>query len=113
MILNKKTKKLKFALVVVVLMLMFGFDVNAQSNPNNALGDNQLEVEPGVFAIYSGDVNQDGFIGVDDVAIIDNDNAAGAIGYVVTDLNGDGFLGVDDVAIADNNNALGIFAITP
>ena len=98
--------------IIMGLFLLACSEVNAQS-PNAAYGDNQMEVEPGVFAIYSGDVNQDGFIGVDDVTVVDNDNLAGAFGYVVSDLNGDGFLGVDDVALVDNNNLNGVFAILP
>jgi len=81
----------------------------ALSSPNKAYGDNMKEVEPGVFAIYSGDVSQDGYIAVDDVAQIDNDNLVGAFGpYLLNDLNGDTYVGVDDVAMCDNNNLIGI-----
>ncbi len=89
-------------------------EAKAQSNPNNAYGDNQIEVEPGVFAIYSGDVNQDGFIGSDDVVTIDIDNINGVFGiYTATDINGDSFVGSDDVVIADVNNINGVFIQTP
>ena len=81
----------------------------ALSAPNKAYGDNMKEVEPGVFAIYSGDVNQDGYIATDDVTTVDNDNLVGAIGnYLVTDLNGDTYVGTDDVTLCDNNNLSGI-----
>ena len=109
----KTRKELKIALLLLIAGLVNSMNAHAQSNVNNALGNNQAELEPGVFAIYSGDVNQDGFIGVDDVASVDNQNLNGDMGYVLGDLNGDGFVGVDDVAIVDNNNLLGIFAITP
>ena len=62
------------------------------------------EVEPGVFAIYSGDVNQDGFVTTEDVGLIDNDNLSFEFGYIVTDINGDGFVTTEDVGLADNNN---------
>lgn len=76
---------------------------------NKAYGDNLKEVEPGVFAIYSGDVNQDGYIATDDVTTVDNDNLTGASGnYLVTDLNGDTYVGTDDVTLCDNNNLMGI-----
>ena len=81
----------------------------ALSSPNKAYGDNMKEVEPGVFAIYSGDVNQDGYIATDDVTIVDNDNLIGASGnYLITDLNGDTYVGTDDVTLCDNNNLSGI-----
>lgn len=76
---------------------------------NKAYGDNLKEVEPGVFAIYSGDVNQDGYIATDDVTTVDNDNLTGSSGnYLVTDLNGDTYVGTDDVTLCDNNNLMGI-----
>jgi hypothetical protein len=109
----KARKVLKLVLLLLIAGVVNSIDAKAQSNQNNALGDNQIQLEPGVFAIYSGDINQDGFIGVDDVAIVDNQNLNGDMGYVLGDVNGDGFVGVDDVAIVDNNNLLGVFAITP
>ena len=106
----KTTKVLLSLLAFMLIGVVQGYS----QAPNNAYGDNQVQVEPGVFAIYSGDVNQDGFIGSDDVAIIDTDNLNGVFGgYFVTDLNGDAFVGSDDVGIADNNNILGIFVLTP
>ena len=39
-------------------------------------------------------MNQDGFIGVDDVTLVDIDNLNGLFGYYSTDLNGDGFTDV-------------------
>jgi len=81
---------------------------------NKAYGDNMKEVEPGVFAIYSGDVNQDGYIATDDVTSVDNDNLVGASGpYLVTDLNGDTYTATDDVTLCDNNNLLGIQIMRP
>jgi hypothetical protein len=108
-------KILKITIVGILTMLLFGLEESkAQSNPNNAYGDNQKEVEPGVFAIYSGDINQDGFLGFDDVDAVDQDNLAGIFGgYFVTDLTGDGFLGFDDVDLADQNNLAGIFVQRP
>lgn len=87
---------------------------NFSTAASQAFGDNQVMVDPGVYAIYSGDVTQDGFIGGDDVGIVDNDNIVGLYGgYYHTDINGDGFIGGDDVGIVDNNNLGGIYALTP
>ncbi|MBK9639428.1 MAG: hypothetical protein IPO63_17095 [Bacteroidetes bacterium] len=84
--------------------------VNAQ---NNAYGDNQKEVEPGVWAIYSGDINQDGVIDIFDQVVLDNDLSNFAFGYVLTDLNGDSVVDITDQAILDNNLANFISSITP
>lgn len=79
---------------------------------NNAYGDNQKEVEPGVFAIYSGDVNQDGFIDILDQGLVDNDLQNFASGYVLADLNGDSFVDILDQGILDNNifNFIGVIS---
>ena len=89
-------------------------EAKAQANPNNAYGDNQIEVEPGVFALYSGDVNQDGFISSDDAVAVDDDNIAGVFGvYTPTDINGDSFVSSDDAVITDTNNINGVFVQKP
>lgn len=86
-----------------------GGNTTSLTTSNKAYGDNMKEVEPGVFAIYSGDVNQDGYIATDDVTNVDNSNLVGASGnYLVNDLNGDTYVGTDDVTLCDNNNLMGI-----
>lgn len=103
-------------LIILGLMGLFGLFADsafAQSNPNNALGDNQIEVEPGVFAIYTGDVNQDGNIDISDSPIVEAGISNGDFGYLVADLNGDGNVDISDMPILETNIALGIFAVTP
>lgn len=88
------------------------FDYDFTNSASQAYGSNQIQVSnnPGIFAIYSGDVNQDGVIDILDVGMIDDDVFNFASGNLVTDLNGDGFVDVIDRAIADNNafNYVGI-----
>lgn len=84
------------------------------TDAGQAYGSNMIEIEPGIWAFYSGDVTQDEFMGSDDVSIIDNDNLAGlSFDFLATDINGDGFVGSDDVSIADNNNLAGVFSQHP
>nr|HPI54476.1 CARDB domain-containing protein [Chitinophagaceae bacterium] len=81
---------------------------------NKAYGDNQLEIEPGVFALFTGDVNQDGFIDSFDFPALDNDIFNGVnIEYVNTDLNGDGFVDSFDFPIFDTNSYNGVSVIAP
>ena len=69
-----------------------------------AFGSNQVQLAPGLFAMYSGDLSpQDEFIDLLDQGVIDNDIFNFAGGYVVSDLNGDGFVDLVDQAIVDNN----------
>ena len=64
-----------------------------------------LALHSGKYCIYSGDVNQDGYVTGDDYTGVDNDNTN--FGYhVVNDVNGDGYVTGDDYTFIDNNNAI-------
>jgi hypothetical protein len=63
-----------------------------------------IEVETGVFAMYTGDMNQDEFIDPFDFATYNDDNINFASGYYATDLNGDGFVDPFDFAVYNDNN---------
>jgi hypothetical protein len=86
----------------------YDFSVSA----NQAYGGNQIEMEPGVFAFYSGDINQDGVVDGLDFGDWENDNNNFAGGYVNTDFNGDGVVDGLDFLIwePNNNNFVGIMA---
>jgi hypothetical protein len=77
---------------------------NFTTSANKAYGDNMIEMEPGVWAFYSGDINQDGFIEGSDFPLLNNDNDAFAEGYLSTDINGDGFVEGSDYPILNNNS---------
>lgn len=72
---------------------------------SQAFGNNQIQVDasPLRFAVYSGDVNQDGLVDLTDMSLIFNDALIFAGGYLPTDLNGDSIVDVGDAVIADNN----------
>jgi hypothetical protein len=80
-----------------------------------AYGNNmkQINSSPVRFAIFSGDVNQDGTVDATDVSAIDNDAYNFLGGYVATDLTGDNFVDGTDFAIADNNAANFVSVIRP
>jgi hypothetical protein len=69
-----------------------------------AFGDNMIEVETGVFAMFTGDMNQDEFIDPFDFAGYNDDNNNFSTGYYATDLNGDGFVDPFDFAVYNDNN---------
>ena len=81
----------------------------------SAFGSNQVQVDasPLRFAIYSGDVTQDGTVDATDLSLIDNDASNFLTGYRATDLNGDRFTDGSDYLIADNNAYNFISAIRP
>jgi len=82
-----------------------------------AYGDNMIQVDasppPPRFAIYSGDVNQDGVIDGSDIQRIDNDATFFLTGYLPTDLNGDGVIDGGDALFGENNAGKYVLKITP
>lgn len=70
-----------------------------------AYGNNMKQVDnsPVSFAMFSGDVNQDGFIDGVDLGFVDNDAQNFVTGFSATDLNGDEIVDASDYALADNN----------
>jgi len=69
-----------------------------------AYGNNMKLVDTGVYAFYTGDINQDGFIEASDFSPLSNDNNNFVEGYSATDLNGDGFAEASDFPILKNNS---------
>ena len=72
---------------------------------SQAYGSNQVQVGSGFWAIYSGDINQDGVVDGLDYNDWENDNNNFAGGYFSTDLNGDGIVdGLDFILWETNSN---------
>jgi hypothetical protein len=81
---------------------------------SQAFGDNLRNWhELGVFAIYGGDVNQDGIIDSGDMNSVENASVAITFGYVDEDANGDGIVDSGDMNIVENNSMGIVTVITP
>ena len=91
---------MKKSILLLTFIMLSGWGM---AQTNNAYADNQKQMEPGVFAIYSGDVNQDAVIDFIDHIFMDNDASNFAVGYLNTDLNGDSVIDFLDQIILDNN----------
>lgn len=75
------------------------------SAATQAYGSNETEVATGVFGIYGGDCNQDGYVDPLDLSLVDQDSfnyVSGRAG--ITDINGDGFVDPLDLSIVDQNS---------
>jgi hypothetical protein len=79
---------------------------------NKAYGSNQIEVELGIFAIYSGDISdattfivgvQDGLIESQDYGDMENAVFVTLMGYVTEDITGDGIVESADYSVMENN----------
>ncbi len=73
------------------------------NNMNKAYGNNMVEVSSGVWAFYSGDINQDENIDFLDDSILSNDISSFLSGCYSTDINGDGNIDLLDAQFVDAN----------
>jgi hypothetical protein len=87
----------------------------AFDNQAKAYGNNLKDILPGsgYYLIYSGDINQDGYVDSGDYPDVINDSYNYLTGYRVTDLNGDGWVDSGDYPILVNNNYNYISAYLP
>jgi len=76
------------------------------NNPMKHMGN-------GVYALYSGDVNQDGGIDISDMQITENDASQFVFGYYNSDCTGDASSDISDMQIIENNAGLFIFYARP
>jgi hypothetical protein len=83
------------------------------TSSTQAYGVNQHEVEPNVFALYTGDINQDDVVDAFDYLDLDLYLIVGAFGYLSADLTGDGVVDAFDYILLDTNLISGLGAITP
>ena len=74
---------------------------NFSTHSKQAIGNNMVEVEKGVWAFYSGDVNQDGIIDIKDCGITEKDINNFLFGFHRTDINGDGNVDLLDSKIIE------------
>jgi hypothetical protein len=79
---------------------------------SKAFGNNML-LKGGIYAIFSGDVNQDGIIDSSDIVIAKDDASVFNNGYIVSDINGDGITDAGDLIVIDNNSSIFIGSIQP
>jgi hypothetical protein len=83
------------------------------SSANQAYGSNQMEVQPGVWAFYSGDLNHDESTDLLDMSILETAVFNFASGYTAEDLNGDGNVDLLDAPPLEENIINFIFSLHP
>lgn len=83
------------------------------NSATKAYGNNMMQIEPGVWAVYNGDINQDGNVDNSDYSIWETDANAFAFGDYGSDLNGDGNVDNSDYSIWESNANNFIFEIHP
>ncbi len=83
------------------------------SAASQAYGDNMLEAETGVFAMYQGELVIDDLVDTQDYSVWEVSYLNGDFGVQPTDLNGDGLVDTQDYAMWEVNYLLGVFASYP
>lgn len=75
------------------------------THPSLVYGGNLHEMSDGSWAIYCGDVNQDGSVNDVDMVLISNRSANFTSGYIAEDADGDGVVDASDLILTDNTAA--------
>ncbi len=85
------------------------------TDSSQAYGNNQTQVEtgPNRFAVYEGDVDHNGVIGLTDITAIQNDASLFLGGYRDTDVNGDNLVNLNDLLITSNNSSSFVVLLRP
>lgn len=86
---------------------------NFTTDASQAFGNNLIELEPGIYGCYSGDINQDGVVDGLDYNEWEIENNNFGAGYLVTDLNGDGIVDGLDFLIWETNSNAFVGAMVP
>jgi hypothetical protein len=80
---------------------------------SKAYGNNLTNIDPGKFAIWSGDLNQDGMVESADYLIMENDVLSILFGCYLSEITGDGVVESTDYLLMENNLLKIIFSIKP
>jgi hypothetical protein len=83
------------------------------SDAANAYGYNMTEVEPNVWALLTGDLNDDENVDLLDLSLLENDIYLFNYGYLNSDINGDGNVDLLDPPIMESNVSNFVFSVHP
>jgi hypothetical protein len=91
----------------------YDFSSNLSSAYTEGFNDPMKWVSGNKYAMYGGDVNQDGTVDVFDAQIAENGAANLLFGYDASDCNGDGSTDIFDTQLIENNSTLLLFYSRP
>ncbi|MBK8552586.1 MAG: hypothetical protein IPL53_16565 [Ignavibacteria bacterium] len=82
---------------------------------SKAFGNNmkQVDTSPVKFAVFSGDIDQNGFVDLNDITIAFNNASAFVSGYSISDVDGDDLTDLSDVLLTFNNSSIFVIKIVP
>ena len=82
---------------------------------SQAYGSNmkQVDASPVRFGIFSGDVNQDALVDLNDLLLVYNAASSFSAGYIITDLTGDYLADLNDLILTYNNSTGFVNVVDP
>jgi len=83
------------------------------SSTASAFGNRLADLGDGSFAIFSGDLNQDGMIDLTDLSLLENASANFGYGYFPEDVTGDWLTESADYSLLENNIVLSLSVARP
>lgn len=95
------------------LLSQASYDFTTDIARTYASNSTQVDNSPVRYAIYNGDVDQDGAVDGTDAGLVDNDASNFVTGYVATDIDGNNFVDASDAIITENNAADFVSKVTP
>ncbi len=75
--------------------------------------DPQVQVSPGIFAFFVGDLDQGGWVDANDFNIFEYDLIMGTVGFLPSDLDGSGWVDSDDYNVLEPRLMFGVFTEYP
>ncbi len=81
---------------------------NFTSSAGRAYGNNQACLGNGRYGLFAGDVNQDGYININDLSVTIDQVRMGGMGYLPEDITGNGFVDINDLSPVIDNVRKGI-----
>jgi hypothetical protein len=98
-----------------VPVLLNGLPMNYDFSTSSAqaYGSNMTQVEPGIWAFYSGDLNGDENTDLLDLGLVEADINNFQFGYKFTDINGDGNVDLLDIPVLEANINAFVFSSHP
>jgi len=99
--------------VTIASTSSYDFSTSMSSAYSNGFNDPMKSVSGGKYALYAGDVDQDGTIDLFDTQIAENGASNLLFGYDASDCNGDGSTDIFDTQLIENNSTLLIYKARP
>jgi len=89
------------------------FSASVGSAYGDGINDPLINMGSGVYAIYGGDINQDGTVDLLDLTITESDAGNFVFGYNASDCTGDGSSDLLDLTVIEANAGLFLFYARP